>query len=273
MKVRALLLGYFFDQNPFYVYHIEGSDILLFKLADISLLFNVPHLPRHSFLATDVLSTSPDCYRDAKDLYLSTKLLGETAVSLNKYLLAEFCKLKPNDYGAGLADSILNAVSRFERVTVGDWIPLELPIASSADGVASSSEAPVPAHATPLPSTTDANSNSVTGEDPPVSTAATVAAVTPHLPRSNTADNASQNGPKSPQLHQVKTEPLSPSFVPASPGASHGIQDQQQHEEQSNNPMALDKVLSNVNGSRRRSGYVARKGGEDFICIDIHCVH
>ncbi|KAI7876016.1 hypothetical protein K492DRAFT_210644 [Lichtheimia hyalospora FSU 10163] len=228
MKVCALLLGYFFDKKPFYVYRIIDSDLLLFKLADISLLFSVPHLPQHHMLATNVLSSSPHCYRDSKDLYLSTKLLGDTAVSLNKYLLAEFCKLKPNDYSAGLADSILNAISRFERVDkIGEWVSMDLSITCSADGASTSAS---------RTSNTDDNHN-----DPPAA-------------------------PKSPNLRPIKAEPLSPpSFVPASPSGGNVNQKQANSRTDENetttttttattNPMALDKVLSDVNGSRHRSG-------------------
>lgn len=218
MKVCALLLGYFFDKKPFYVYRIVESDLLLFKLADISLLFSVPHLPQHHMLATNVLSSSPHCYRDSKDLYVSTKLLGDTAVSLNKYLLAEFCKLKPNDYSAGLADSILNAISRFERVDkIGDWISMDLAITCSADGPSTSSD----------------------------------------IPSSRTNDtNDPAAAAKSPNLRPIKAEPLSPpSFVPSSPsGGKQANNRTDDNETTTTNPMALDKVLSDVNGSRHRSG-------------------
>lgn len=223
MKVCALLLGYFFDKKPFYVYRIVDSDLLLFKLADISLLFSVPHLPQHHMLATNVLSSSPHCYRDSKDLYLSTKLLGDTAVSLNKYLLAEFCKLKPNDYSAGLADSILNAISRFERVDkIGDWVSMDLSITCSADG-------------------TNASSSTTT----------------------NNTDDHPPAAPKSPNLRPIKAEPLSPpSFVPGSPSGGKQANNRTDENETTTattttaatNPMALDKVLSDVNGSRHRSG-------------------
>lgn len=223
MKVCALLLGYFFDKKPFYVYRIVDSDLLLFKLADISLLFSVPHLPQHHMLATNVLSSSPHCYRDSKDLYLSTKLLGDTAVSLNKYLLAEFCKLKPNDYSAGLADSILNAISRFERVDkIGDWVTMDLSITCSADGTNASSRT------------------------------------------NNTDDHPPAAAPKSPNLRPIKAEPLSPpSFVPGSPSGGKQASNRTDENETTTatttttaatNPMALDKVLSDVNGSRHRSG-------------------
>lgn len=236
MKVCALLLGYFFDKKPFYVYRIVDSDLLLFKLADISLLFSVPHLPQHHMLATNVLSSSPHCYRDSKDLYLSTKLLGDTAVSLNKYLLAEFCKLKPNDYSAGLADSILNAISRFERVDkIGDWVSMDLSITCSADGTNASSST-----TTPAISTTSRTNNTDDNPPPPAAAAA----------------------PKSPNLRPIKAEPLSPpSFVPASPSGGKQANNRTDENETTTatattatNPMALDKVLSDVNGSRHRSG-------------------
>ncbi|KAI8138312.1 hypothetical protein BJV82DRAFT_583021 [Fennellomyces sp. T-0311] len=201
MKVQALLLGYFSDQKPVYVYGLRNSTTLLFKLSDISLLFGLAHLPQHPSLAPNLLSNSPHCYRDHQDLYLTTKLVSETAISLNKYLLAEFCKLKPSDYTAGLADSILNSVPRFERVQIGNWIPMDLPIACSTDRIPS----------------------------PPS--------------RSTQRSTSSNNNDRKKSSPLVKTEPLSPSFVPASPGRDQ------------NNPMAINTVLTN--GDRCRSGSAA----------------
>ncbi|CAO3587174.1 unnamed protein product [Absidia cylindrospora] len=54
-------------------------------------------------------------FNGRQDYFLSTQALSQTAVALNRYRLAELCKLKPNDYVTGLADSILKNVTAFER--------------------------------------------------------------------------------------------------------------------------------------------------------------
>ncbi|ORY96582.1 hypothetical protein BCR43DRAFT_524646 [Syncephalastrum racemosum] len=284
MKVRALLLGYFNDQKPLYVYRPSSdSDILLYKLSDIALLFSLPHLPHHPSLAPNQIAHSPQCYRDDKGLYLSTQLLANTAVHLNKYLLAELCKLKPSDYAAGFADSILKTLPRFDRVKISDWIPMELALIQSSS---SSSSAPVPASASASASST---SSTITTSTTATATTAnsTITTTTTHpdpplLPSQQppqqqqqqqkhkqssqpaTSIPDSRDHPPSP-IQRVKAEPVSPSYVPASPTmekdkpSEHQNQhNQNDHHHPQQDPMALDAVLTEANGStrssRRRSG-------------------
>jgi hypothetical protein len=104
MNILSLLLGHFNNTQPFYLYRIENSSILLFKLTDVCSFFNLPsptellhHSEQHQLL-----------YRDKhQDIYITTNLLAPLAIKHNKFLLAELCKLKPTDYAAKLADSIL----------------------------------------------------------------------------------------------------------------------------------------------------------------------
>lgn len=264
MKVQTLLLGYFSDEKPVHVYRLTNQ--VLYKLSDISLLFGLPHLPQHPTLSTNLLSNnSPHCYRDNQDLYLSTKLLGEIAISLNKYQLAEFCKFKPNDYTAGLADSILDSMSRFERVKkMGQWKVMDLPCLASASS--SSNGTITTNHNTKndsndnsnrIPSTTHTDTNTYS---PPTTFNTSQESTPPSLRRnekrstSNNNNNDNSNDEHDSNSNQrkssplVKTEPLSPppSFVPASPSRD------QNSSSNSTNPMALNSVL--VNGDRRRSG-------------------
>lgn len=300
--MRALLLGYFNDQKPLYVYRPSAdSDLLLYKLSDIALLFSLPHLPHHPSLAANQIAHSPQCYRDDKGLYLSTQLLANTAVHLNKYLLAELCKLKPSDYAAGFADSILKTLPRFDRVTIGDWIPMDLAlIQSSSSSSPSSSSASASASASSTSSiitsttatATTANSITTTAihRDPPLLPSQQPPASAQHQqkhPQKQSSQPAASipdsrdhpDHPPSP-IHRVKAEPVSPSYVPASPTMEkdkppehphpHQTQTQQQQNQTQNNnhqphhqqdPMALDAVLTEANGSapssRRRSGYVS----------------
>ncbi|KAI7856698.1 hypothetical protein BDC45DRAFT_603788 [Circinella umbellata] len=264
MKVQTLLLGYFSDEKPVHVYQLTNQ--VLYKLSDISLLFGLPHLPQHPTLSTNLLSNnSPHCYRDDQDLYLSTKLLGEIAISLNKYQLAEFCKFKPNDYTAGLADSILDSMPRFERVKkMGQWKGMDLPGLASASS--SSIDTITSSHNTKnssknnnnrIPFTTNINTTSYS---PPTTLHTSQESTPPTLRRnekrsaSNNNNNNDEHDSNSNQRKSsplVKTEPLSPppSFVPASP-----TRDQNSNSD-STNPMALNSVL--MNGDRRRSGSAA----------------
>ncbi|KAG2227875.1 hypothetical protein INT45_002113 [Circinella minor] len=266
MKVQTLLLGYFSDEKPVHVYRLTNQ--VLYKLSDISLLFGLPHLPQHPTLSTNLLSNnSPHCYRDNQDLYLSTKLLGEIAISLNKYQLAEFCKFKPNDYTAGLADSILDSMSRFERVKkMGQWKGMDLPGLASASS--SSIDTITSSHNTKnnsnnnnnrIPFTTNTNT---TTYSPPTTLNTSQESTPPSLRRNEKRSASNNNNNNNNDEHDsisnqrkssplVKTEPLSPppSFVPASP-----TRDQNSNSD-STNPMALNSVL--MNGDRRRSGSAA----------------
>ncbi|KAI8877063.1 hypothetical protein K501DRAFT_337656, partial [Backusella circina FSU 941] len=111
MKVDSLLLGHFVnssdDRHPFYLYRLKDSTMLLFKLVDVCSFFNLPELP--------VSSLPAESYCDEQqDIYLSTPALTQVAIKHNKFLLAELCKLKPSDYAANLADSILSTMPSLE---------------------------------------------------------------------------------------------------------------------------------------------------------------
>ncbi|KAI9253511.1 hypothetical protein BDA99DRAFT_540763 [Phascolomyces articulosus] len=278
MKVQTLLLGYFSDEKPVHVYRLPNNNnithLLLYKLSDISLLFGLPHLPQHPALAPDRLANnSLHCYQDQQDLYLSTKLLGETAISLNKYQLAEFCKFKPNDYTAGLADSILDSMSRFERVKkMGPWSPLELPLLSFSSSSSSSSlniasmetnsNHHIPSTSSYSPPTTGGSKRQQESTPPSRRNEIRSHSSNHHDDESTTPHESNQPRKSSPL---VKTEPLSPppSFVPASPSRdqnnnsnnSSNNSNSNNSNNNSNNPMALNSVLTN--GDRRRSGSAA----------------
>lgn len=109
MKILSLLLGHF-NQTEFYVYRIESTVVLLFKLSDVCSFFNLPSpIPL-------LESQSEPFYRDKEnDIFLKSTTLATIAIKHNKFLLAELCKLKPNDYAANLADSILSNIPGLER--------------------------------------------------------------------------------------------------------------------------------------------------------------
>lgn len=226
MKVRALLLGYLSERKPFYVYQLPGTEYLLYRLSNISLLFNIPQLHQHPSLTPAQLSRTPHCYQDSEDYFVNTKVIADAAVSLNKYMLAEFCKLKPNDYTAGLADSILNAVPLTERARASDWIPVDLALTQ------------------------------ISIEQQPVSHASMTETGSSDSNKPGNDRNAATDE-KSPALHPVKQEPLSPSYMPASPGPSDQERDSTsragtgQGTGDSAGKAGLD---AEANGLRRRSG-------------------
>lgn len=109
MKILSLLLGHF-NQAEFHVYRIESTVVLLFKLSDVCSFFKLP-----SPIA-QLESQSEPFYRDKQnDIYLKSSTLSTIAIKQNKFLLAELCKLKPSDYAANLADSILSNIPGLER--------------------------------------------------------------------------------------------------------------------------------------------------------------
>lgn len=121
MNISSLLLGHFNNninnnnnaQEPFHLHRIENTSILLFKLNDVVSFFNLPST--HEVL--EKVSPTDLFYRDVhqpNDIYTTTSLLASLAIKHNKFLLAELCKLKPTDYAANLADSILANIPRLD---------------------------------------------------------------------------------------------------------------------------------------------------------------
>jgi hypothetical protein len=53
--------------------------------------------------------------RRGRRTYLLAQAIGEAAIKLNKYLLAEICKLKREDILTGVAQSLLEGVRGFTR--------------------------------------------------------------------------------------------------------------------------------------------------------------
>jgi hypothetical protein len=157
MKIDSLLLGHFVnscdDRHPFYLYRSKDSTMLLFKLVDVCSFFNLPELP--------VSSLPPDSYCDEQQvIYLSTPALTQVAIKHNKFLLAELCKLKPSDYAANLADSILSTMPSLEcskDYKKNNYSETDIsisPLSPSHHPVKSEPLSP------PLPSATNNNNNS-----------------------------------------------------------------------------------------------------------------
>lgn len=110
MKILSLLLGHFNQTELFHVYRIESTVVLLFKLSDVCSFF------KFASPIQILESQSEPFYRDKQnDIYLKSTTLATIAIKHNKFLLAELCKLKPNDYAANLADSILSNIPGLER--------------------------------------------------------------------------------------------------------------------------------------------------------------
>lgn len=124
MKVLSQLLGRYSDHHkPLILFRLPESDILLYRLSDIKLLFNIP-------LFSFKKATYRNCYRDHEDTYLDTKVLADLANQFNSPLLAELSKLKPNDYSIGLADPILRTFAQFKRAPKEEyiWESVQLPL-------------------------------------------------------------------------------------------------------------------------------------------------
>lgn len=130
MKILSLLLGHF-NQAEFHVYRIESTVVLLFKLSDVCSIFNLP-----SPIA-QLESQSEPFYRDKDhDIYLKSSTLSTIAIKHSKFLLAELCKLKPSDYAANLADSILSNIPGLERNKIKkdetQYVPTDIELSDSA---------------------------------------------------------------------------------------------------------------------------------------------
>ncbi|CAO3644621.1 unnamed protein product [Cunninghamella echinulata] len=150
---------------------------------------------------------------------------------MNKYRLAELCKLKPNDYSAGLADSILKNISSFEQVTNQQFQSTELSLSPTTSPLQSPKQQQI-----------ESNNNNINNNNPHPS----------KEPQQHTNNNDhdhdnndDHNTSQSPQAHPVKSEPLSPPPLRLS-------QPKDTKEDQRNtNPMSLGKVLwSNGHGSQ-----------------------
>lgn len=246
MKLLLLLLGYYSNQTPFYLYQIPDTTILLFKLSDISTLFNVTDLAHHPSLTqvphgecystttaptnNNNEATPEDTDAAIQDYLLSAQVLSRTAVALNRYRLAELCKLKPNDYAAGLADSILKNVATFERVKDEEFRLLDIPLS------------PV---SSPVPSPKQQRSF-----DSSLNTTATATATAPATNGSNTTKHTLQQGATtSPHVNAVKSEPLSPPPMRLSQPKEF------KDEQRPSNSMALDKVLWSNKGTDSSSSF------------------
>lgn len=62
-------------------------------------------------------------------------MLADLADKFNRHLLAELCKLKPNDYNLGLADAILQTFPQFKRAPKEEhiWESVQLPLENMQD--------------------------------------------------------------------------------------------------------------------------------------------
>ncbi|KAK4522094.1 RNA-binding protein Cwf29 [Mucor velutinosus] len=103
MNILSVLLGHYNQDQEFNLYKIENTDTLLFKLNDITHLFN---------LESSLFEKTPQFVDKQKNTYINTTELVQIAIQHNKFLLAELCKLKPNDYVAKLDESMLANLPR-----------------------------------------------------------------------------------------------------------------------------------------------------------------
>lgn len=129
MKVLSQLLGrYSNNHKPLILFRLPDTDTLFYRLSDIEPIFKLPPFSYKK-------STFRNCYRDNEDTYLNTKVLSDIAGQFNKHLLAELCKLKPNDYNVGLADAILQTFPEFKRAPKEEniWESVQLPLENLED--------------------------------------------------------------------------------------------------------------------------------------------
>ncbi|KAL7309394.1 hypothetical protein PS15m_011485 [Mucor circinelloides] len=129
MKVLSQLLGrYSNNHKPLILFRLPDTDTLFYRLSDIEPIFKLPPLSYKK-------SAFKNCYRDNEDTYLNTQVLSEIAGQFNRHLLAELCKLKPNDYNVGLADAILQTFPEFKRAPKEEhiWESVQLPLENLED--------------------------------------------------------------------------------------------------------------------------------------------
>lgn len=103
MNILSVLLGHYKQDQAFSLYKVENTDTLLFRLDDITYLFN---------LDSSLFEKTPQFVDKHNNAYLTTAELVQIAIQHNKFLLAELCKLKPNDYAAKLDESMLANLPR-----------------------------------------------------------------------------------------------------------------------------------------------------------------
>lgn len=130
MKVLSQLLGrYSNNHKPLILFRLPDTDTLFYRLSDIEPIFRLPPLSLSKTFAFK------NCYRDNEDTYLNTQVLSDIAGQFNKHLLAELCKLKPNDYNVGLADAILQTFPEFKRAPQEEhiWESVQLPLENLED--------------------------------------------------------------------------------------------------------------------------------------------
>ncbi|ORZ22198.1 hypothetical protein BCR42DRAFT_405698 [Absidia repens] len=254
MKLLLLLLGYYSKHTPFYLYQIPDTTILLFKLSDISALFNVSDLARHPSLSqvphgecysiNTSIGPDDDDSKSQQEYFLSAQVLSRTAVALNRYRLAELCKLKPNDYAAGLANSILKNVATFERAQDEGFRLMDLPLSPVVSPTPSPKQ---PGSMDSTVTTMTTATPSAPAEAPEITTTAT-----------STISNTHQQGATlSPRVHPVKSEPLSP------PPLRLSQPKESKDDQRSPNPMALGKVLWSK-GTERRSPSTRPSADDDL---------
>ncbi|GAN06608.1 hypothetical protein MAM1_0129c06095 [Mucor ambiguus] len=129
MKVLSQLLGrYSNNHKPLILFRLPDTDTLFYRLSDIEPIFKLPTL-------SYTKSAFKNCYRDNEDTYLNTQVLSDIAGQFNRHLLAELCKLKPNDYNMGLADAILQTFPEFKRAPKEEhiWESVQLPLENLED--------------------------------------------------------------------------------------------------------------------------------------------
>ena len=129
MKVLSQLLGRYSDRNkPLILFRLPETDTLFYRLSDIEPLFNLPPINFRG-------DTYKNCYRDHEDTYLNTKVLEELSFKYGRPLLSDLCRLKPDDYNLGLADSVLQNFPKFKRAPKEDhiWESVQLPLENLED--------------------------------------------------------------------------------------------------------------------------------------------
>jgi hypothetical protein len=123
MKVQRLHLGKSASGSAFYMYQIPTSSSSetfrnsFYQVDIIESLFFDQESRLVDYISPRYFQ-SEGCYyykNEQGDKYLLAQAIGEAAVKLNKYLLAEICKLKREDVLTGVADKLLESVTRLTK--------------------------------------------------------------------------------------------------------------------------------------------------------------
>lgn len=158
MKVLSQLLGtYSKHKKPLILFRLPDTDTLFYRLSDIVPLFDLPTI---SFKEGNY----ENCYRDHEDTYLNTKVLSELALKHNRYMLAELCKFKPDDYQKGLVDAILQTFPDFTRAPKEEhiWESVQLPLENFQDVIEREGEIAIKAEPQSPPSIHQATTTTTT---------------------------------------------------------------------------------------------------------------